>query len=111
VRDIADVRDVADAIVCAARAPQVPAVVNIGSGTGVALKEAVDELIRIAGSRAAVVSGTPPARRRDEGVGDQPLDISLASRALGWTPTRSLGDALRGMWESIPRRHAPETST
>ena len=102
VRDVVDVRDVADAVLSAARAHRVPPVVNIGSGAGVRLTDVVETLIRIAGPDAAtVVPGPSPAVRRDAGVGEQPLDIGLARRALGWVPTRTLTDALQALWESV----------
>jgi nucleoside-diphosphate-sugar epimerase len=102
VRDIVDVRDVADAVLAAIDARRVPPVVNIGSGIGFALTEVVDELIRIAapGPALTIVRGPAPAVRRDAGVGEQPLDIGLACRSLGWVPAYSLTDALHGLWES-----------
>ncbi|MFD9909644.1 NAD-dependent epimerase/dehydratase family protein [Streptomyces sp. NPDC059063] len=103
VRDVIDVRDVADAVLCAARADRPPPVVNIGSGVGVRLTDLVEELIRIAGPRAAgarVVPAAPPAVRRDTGVGSQPLDIGLAHRAFGWSPARTALDALQALWDS-----------
>jgi nucleoside-diphosphate-sugar epimerase len=103
VRDVVDVRDVADAVVSAARAPRVPPLANIGSGVGVRLTEAVDMLIRTAGSSppATVVAGRGPAERRDAGIGEQPLDITLARRELGWAPARTLSDALHALWDSV----------
>ncbi|MEB3961691.1 NAD-dependent epimerase/dehydratase, partial [Streptomyces kunmingensis] len=104
VRDLVDVRDVADAVLAAARVRRAPALVNIGSGTGVRLTEAVDTLIRIAGPRAAtarVVRGPAPTVRRDTGIGEQALDIGLARRELGWAPARTLTDALHALWDSV----------
>jgi len=101
VRDIVDVRDVAEAVLAAATAPTVPPVVNIGAGVCVGLTDAVDALIRIAGSTASVVRVPPPAMRRDAGVGDVPLDIGLARRRLGWAPARTLEAALRALWDSV----------
>ncbi|MFC4147332.1 NAD-dependent epimerase/dehydratase family protein [Micromonospora mangrovi] len=99
-RDIVDVRDVADAVLRAAHAPTVPPVVNVGGGVGVRLTDAVDELIRIAGSTATVVRVPPPPGRRHGDGGDLPLDIGLARRALGWSPRRTLTDALRAVWDT-----------
>jgi NDP-hexose 4-ketoreductase len=106
VRDIVDVRDVADAVRCAATAPRVPPVVNVGSGVGAPLTEAVDTLIRIAGSTAEIVRSPAPEVRRDAGIGQQPLDIDLARRELGWSPDRTLADALTAMWEAVPKAPA-----
>jgi nucleoside-diphosphate-sugar epimerase len=107
VRDIVDVRDVADAVLAAIGAPRVPPLINIGSGVGFALTEVVDELIRIAspGPAMTVVRDPAPAplsptQRRDAGIGEQPVDIGRACRHLGWVPAYSLTDALHGLWES-----------
>ncbi|MHC3821069.1 NAD-dependent epimerase/dehydratase family protein [Streptomyces sp. DT9] len=107
-RDLIDVRDVADAVLCAARAPRLPPVVNIGSGRLVPLADTVDALIRIAGTGAnapAIVRGPAPAGRRDAGAGDRPLDIGLARREFGWAPARTVTDALHALWGStrVPR--------
>lgn len=109
VRDIVDIRDVADAVRCAARVPRVPPVVNVGSGVGVPLTEAVDTLIRVTGTTAAVVRGSARGGdeghgRRDAGIGQQPLHITLARRELGWAPQHTLADALAALWEALPER-------
>ncbi|MEV2243865.1 NAD(P)-dependent oxidoreductase [Streptomyces sp. NPDC049970] len=114
VRDIVDVRDVAAAVLDAARAHRVPPVVNIGSGTGVRLVDAVDTLFRVAGAGPAVSTaarGPEPSERRDAGIGEQPLDIGLARRELGWVPARTLTEALRGLWDSVggPTTASPST--
>lgn len=103
VRDVVDVRDVADAVLHAARAERVPPVVNIGAGVGVRLAEAVDTLIRIAGSTAAITRSPAPAARRDAAAGDQPLDITLARQALRWAPVRTLPETLQALWDGVPR--------
>jgi nucleoside-diphosphate-sugar epimerase len=102
-RDIVDARDVAGAVLCAAAAPQPPPVVNIGSGTGTRLTDAVELLIEISGCEAPIVRTPEPAVRRDAGIGDQPLDIGLARRRLGWAPVRTLPDTLRALWDSVAR--------
>lgn len=121
-RDIVDVRDVADAVRRAADAPRVPPVVNIGSGTGVPLTEAVDTLVRVTGTTAEVLRSPAPDEggqaRRDAGIGEQPLDVDLARRELGWSPQHTLADALTALWDTVPGRPdaipappAPLTST
>ncbi|MFI1018969.1 NAD-dependent epimerase/dehydratase family protein [Streptomyces sp. NPDC020965] len=102
-RDIVDVRDVSDAVLCAVRADKLPPVINIGAGAGVRLTDGVDTLMRIAGSTATIVRGPVPAVRRDRGVGAQPLDIELARKELGWSPVHTLSDSLIALWDSIPR--------
>ncbi|MET7641834.1 NAD(P)-dependent oxidoreductase [Streptomyces sp. NPDC005438] len=109
VRDIVDIRDVAEAVRCAARAERVPPVVNIGSGVGVPLVDAVEALLRISGTDATVHRADdadpskPAGTRRDAGIGEQPLDISRARSELGWAPRHSLDDALSALWETVPR--------
>lgn len=111
VRDVVDVRDVAAAVLSAVRAHTVPPLVNVGSGVGVRLTEAVDTLLRITGTdpaTATIVPGPEPALRRDAGIGEQPLDIGLARRELGWVPVRTLADALQALWDSV--RHTTTAS-
>ncbi|MFE6975985.1 NAD-dependent epimerase/dehydratase family protein [Streptomyces sp. NPDC057682] len=106
-REIVDIRDVADAVLCAARAGSPPPVVNIGSGTLVPVSDAVDALIRIAAADVpapAVLRVPASADRRDAGAGERPLDIALARRALGWAPARTVTDALHALWDSV---HVP----
>lgn len=113
-RELVDIRDVADAVLCAARADRLPPIVNVGSGVLVRLTDTVDELIRIAGADGpapAVVRGPAAAVRRDAGAGDRPLDTGLARRELGWAPARTVTDALHALWGSLrvpvpmPRHH------
>ncbi|MGC4808709.1 NAD-dependent epimerase/dehydratase family protein [Micromonospora sp. DT233] len=101
VRDIVDVRDVAEAVLRAAVRPSVAPVVNVGGGVGVRLTDAVDELLRIAGSTATVVRVPPPPGRRHGAAGDLPLDIGLARRCLGWSPRRRLTETLRAVWDTV----------
>ncbi|MGW2655817.1 NAD-dependent epimerase/dehydratase family protein [Streptomyces sp. NPDC001478] len=109
-REIVDIRDVADAVLCAARADAPPPVVNIGSGALVAMSDAVEALIRIAAADVpapAVLRVPPSSDRRDTGAGERPLDVALARRALGWAPARTVTDALHALWDStrvpVPR--------
>ncbi|MGX9225727.1 NAD-dependent epimerase/dehydratase family protein [Streptomyces albus] len=79
VRDVVDVRDVADAVLCAARADGPPPVVNIGSGVGVRLTDAVDELIRSGSpARAPEASGSCPLHR-------PPCAVTPESGPSPWT--------------------------
>ncbi|MGW0672222.1 NAD-dependent epimerase/dehydratase family protein [Streptomyces sp. NPDC002746] len=113
-RELIDVRDVADAVLCAAHAARLPPVVNIGSGRLDPLTDTVDALIRIAGTGATaptIVRGPAPAVRRDAGAGDRPLDISLARRELGWAPARTVTDALHALWGSTRVPHTSQHHT
>jgi nucleoside-diphosphate-sugar epimerase len=118
-RDIVDVRDVAEAVRRAAGAPRVPPVVNVGAGVAVPLTDAVDTLVRVTGTTAAVVRSPAPDdgghTRRDAGIGEQPLDVDLARRELGWSPRHTLADALTALWDTVPgradARPAPLTTT
>ncbi|MFB9449217.1 NAD-dependent epimerase/dehydratase family protein [Dactylosporangium vinaceum] len=97
-RDFVDVRDVSDAVLCAATAPGVPPVVNIGGGQAVAVTKVVDLLIARAGGGGRVVRRPGAAERRDAGVSARPMDIALARRALGWAPARSPAEAIDALW-------------
>ncbi|NGO45081.1 NAD(P)-dependent oxidoreductase [Streptomyces sp. YC419] len=96
-RDYVDVRDVADAVVRATD-PDVPAagaVVDIGRGEAVPVRELVDLLIAVSGVRAQVTErGTP-------GAADwMCVDPAPARDLLGWHPRHSLEDAVRAHWEA-----------
>jgi UDP-glucose 4-epimerase len=83
IRDFVFVRDLAEAIVCAARFEGPHQVVNIGSGIGRSLLEVVHTI--------GIVLGLPPARiihkpaRRGD-VRSNVLDIARARHVLGWAP-------------------------
>ena len=89
-RDFVDVRDVAAAVVAAARTPVAGGqVVNVGRGEAVHARRLVDRMVELSGLPVRVVEG--------EG-GDvewQQLDVSKAARVLGWRPRFSLDDSLR----------------
>ncbi|GAA2915013.1 hypothetical protein GCM10010517_81300 [Streptosporangium fragile] len=98
-RDFVDVRDVADAVLRAVRAPVTGRAVNIGSGTVVDIRDLVAQL--------AEVAGLPPGAIKETG-GPVPslggdwiqADIRLAERLLGWRPRTGLAESLRAMWEA-----------
>ncbi|MFI5908324.1 NAD-dependent epimerase/dehydratase family protein [Dactylosporangium sp. NPDC051541] len=97
-RDFVDVRDVSDAVLCAAAAPAVPPVVNVGGGRAVAVADIVGLLIARAGGGGRVTQRAGAAARRDAGVSARPMDIGLAHRALGWAPARSPAEAIDALW-------------
>jgi nucleoside-diphosphate-sugar epimerase len=98
VRDFVDARDAADAVLAAAAAPALPhAIVNIGSGTGVAARVLVRQLLIVAGLDVAVHEDAPGSAR-SAGLGWQQADISRAGADLGWRPRRDLADSVRDLW-------------
>jgi nucleoside-diphosphate-sugar epimerase len=98
VRDFVDARDAADAVLAAAAAPALPhAIVNIGSGTAVAARVLVRQLLSVAGLDVAVHEDAPGSAR-SAGLGWQQADISRAAADLGWRPRRDLADSVRDLW-------------
>lgn len=97
VRDYVHVLDLADAHVAALRrllAGGSSEAFNLGSGTGVTVRELVDGVGRAAGAPLSVEI----APRRP---GDAPMlvaDNAKARAALGWTPSRDLDAILSSAW-------------
>ncbi|WP_432135298.1 MULTISPECIES: NAD-dependent epimerase/dehydratase family protein [unclassified Streptomyces] len=97
-RDLVDARDVARAVRLAVTAPgPLPAVLNIGSGRAVPVRDLVTGLTRLAGFRGRVEEGSAGSSRSAE-VSWQCSDITAAEEALGWRPANSLDEALTGLW-------------
>ncbi|MEU9841004.1 NAD(P)-dependent oxidoreductase [Actinomadura sp. NPDC048032] len=97
-RDLVDVRDVADAVVAAVRAPgALPAVLNVGSGRATPLRDMAALLLRVTGARSRVLESAAGSDR-SAGVAWQRADIGAAGRALGWTPATDLTTSLRDLW-------------
>ncbi|MCO1580331.1 NAD(P)-dependent oxidoreductase [Crossiella sp. SN42] len=108
-RDFVDVRDVAGAVLAAARRPGVTGVLNIASGRLVPVRAAVRELIEISGRPVTAVTRLRGRPRRDDGFGAHRIVIDQARHRLGWTPTRGLTDALHALWAqaSPPQKERP----
>jgi nucleoside-diphosphate-sugar epimerase len=106
-RDFVDVRDLADAVLAAARAPASGEAVNIGRGRAVSVRWLVRSLIAASGTPAEVIEEEDPhaAPGRSAGIEWQQVDPSLARVRLGWWPRRTLADSLRALWE---RAGAPD---
>ncbi|MFI0479061.1 NAD-dependent epimerase/dehydratase family protein [Actinomadura sp. 9N215] len=97
-RDLVDVRDVADAVLAAVRAPgPLPAVLNVGSGRATSLRDLVAGLLHVTGSGRRVLEAAA-APERSAGVAWQQADIRAIVRTLGWRPATDLTTSLRDLW-------------
>ena len=72
-------------------------VYNVCSGTSVAMRDIVDELIRIAG--VPITIETDPARLRPSDTPEIRGDNASLRRDTGWSPTISLHQTLRDVYE------------
>lgn len=100
-RDYVDVRDLARAVLRAARADAVGRVFNIGRGEAVSVRELVGLLLSAAGLPATAI--------REEGGGASArggawtlADIRSARELLGWEPAIGLARSLEDQWEASP---------
>jgi nucleoside-diphosphate-sugar epimerase len=99
-RDLVDVRDVADAIMAAAGAAgPLPPVLNVGSGRATALRELVDSLVLISGSKRRVVEVAGASTANSAGTSWSQADLTAVRGALGWGPVTDLTTSLRDLWE------------
>lgn len=99
-RDFVDVRDVAEAVALAAFAKgPLPPVVNIGSGRATLVRDLAAELAALCGFTGSVEE-SGAGSERSAAVPWVRADIALAASALGWTPVRSLHDALAALCHS-----------
>lgn len=96
VRDYLYVADVAAALELVARETRLK-VFNIGSGTGVSLKELLYLMAEVVGEQPEVeyVSGRPLD------VPASVLDVRRAGEELGWTPRIDLAEGITRTWEWI----------
>lgn len=93
VRDFVDVRDVGRAVAAACIARELPEpIVNIGSGTGHAARDLVQELARCFGYEGRISEGSEGSARSDR-VAWQVADITVARNTLGWEPIHDLADS------------------
>lgn len=99
-RDYLDIRDAADAAVCAARSAGGGPVVNIGRGQAVPVRWLVDTLIEVSGVRARVEEREPVGAPASAGAGGDWLavDPRTALTHLGWQARRPLRGALLDHW-------------
>lgn len=108
VRDYVHVADLADAhILALERLPDLPPALNLGTGTGDSVLAVLDTVEQVTGRALRRVA----APRRP---GDPPLLVAAndqARRTLGWSPRRSLSDAVWDAWEWMrthPRGYAED---
>lgn len=92
LRDYIYVDDVVEALALLAGRDE-NIVANVGSGNGIAFREAAETIVRVAG-RGSVTSVPWPADAKRVETGDFIADISRM-RALGWAPRTALEDGIR----------------
>lgn len=104
-RDFVDVRDVARAAELAATAVgPLPALLNIGGGEAIPVRELVRRLAATAGFRGRIVEAGGGGSARSAQVSWQCSDITAARDALGWQPSHSLDASLAALWAAVGAR-------
>ncbi|WCN83522.1 NAD-dependent epimerase/dehydratase family protein [Micromonospora sp. LH3U1] len=101
-RDFVDVRDVAAAVLAAARCrPGPERVFNVGSGRAVATRDVVRLLADVAGFPGGIRDGSfAPDASRSATVAWMCADIERAHRVLGWAPVCDLSESLGTLWQA-----------
>ncbi|MEV7021009.1 NAD(P)-dependent oxidoreductase [Kitasatospora sp. NPDC093558] len=97
LRDFVDLTDTLDAVLLAAADRSAPPVVNVGTGSASTARHLVELLIEESGVPTEITEVPAP-----DGTGPetewQQLDVTVARESLGWTPRRSLREAVRELW-------------
>jgi len=93
-RDYVHVQDVASGLVAVHGRPEVPPVINLGSGRATTLAELLDVIRDVCGDVGVEVH---PARSFD--LERTWLDISTARSVLGWVPQVCLREGIVDMWD------------
>lgn len=99
VRDYLHVRDLANLCASLCRSDFIGPI-NCGSGVGRSLCDVVDAISDVSGRSLNVIFKSG----RNLDVSRSVLDISLAQRALGWTPQIDFDVALGETWEWLTRK-------
>lgn len=93
VRDFAYSRDVAEGVILALYHGTKGGFVNLGSGTGVTIRELVETLHSFIDFNFEFDAGKP------SGFPKRVMDITLARELIHYNPTTSLKDGLKETWE------------
>jgi NDP-hexose 4-ketoreductase len=97
-RDFVDVRDVAAAVAAAGLAERVgEPVLNVGSGSAVLVRDAVQRLAELAGFGGRIEESAP-APSRSRSVDWISADLTRIRQVLGWSPSIDLGTSLKSVW-------------
>lgn len=96
VRDFIHVADLAGLCVAAERAGTT-GILNAGSGEGHSIRDIVDTIARVTGR--PLEPAYQPSRGYD--VPRVVLDISLARRETGWSPTTGLAEGIAQTWDWV----------
>jgi dTDP-6-deoxy-L-talose 4-dehydrogenase [NAD(P)+] len=108
-RDFVDVRDVAEAVVLAAKACAT-GVVNIGRGEAVPVQTMVDLLISVSGVRVRMVERAPVPGNGAAPRGNLDwfqADLAEAMELLSWKPRYTLEETVRAFWHEFLTRTEP----
>jgi dTDP-6-deoxy-L-talose 4-dehydrogenase [NAD(P)+] len=96
-RDFVGLSDVLRAIHAAITVPgPFPSVINVGRGVATAARDLVHELVEVSGVPADTHETPhegPPEQRWHQ------LNIDLARRVLGWSPSLELREDIKNLWE------------
>jgi nucleoside-diphosphate-sugar epimerase len=99
-RDFIDVRDIAAAVVSAARADVRGQVVNLGRGVAVGVRDLVHLLVATSGVPARVVEREAEVASPGSGAEWQEIDISRAREVLGWKPRYEPAESVSALWQT-----------
>ena len=103
-RDFVYVDDVVDALLRTLKPPLGYRVFNIGSGVSVSVRELIDIVQRVAGTRL-LVFGNDDVRPNE--IDDVYADITAARTELGWWPAVRLEDGLARLLSAASSASAP----
>ena len=101
-REFLYVDDLADACVTLMELDADAALLNVGTGTDVTIRELAETVMDVVGYQGPIVFD----RSKPDGTPRKLLDVSRAA-ALGWTARTSLRDGIAQAYDSAPFRHDP----